>query len=560
MIQVAAVILTDENGRILICKRAQGASCAHLWEMPGGKLEPGETPEQAAVRECQEELGVQVVLGGVYAKTEYSYPDKTIEFTFFNGRIVSGEPEMRVHEEMAWVLPSQLKEYEFCPADVGLVQKLAADRQMERVQMPHTAAQLLRILHENGHEAWAVGGCVRDSLLGKNPTDWDLCTSAKPEEVKACFSGVYRVLDTGLKHGTVTVLADKETYEITTFRQELDYADHRRPQQVQFVSSVEEDLARRDFTINAMTMDVDGTIVDPFGGQQDLQDGILRCVGEPEKRFEEDGLRILRLVRFAATLGFSVEESTKKAAMEKRHILRWVAAERSIKELNAMLCGGYAAPVVAEYGLVLACLMPQIEPALTHPYSEDKTLWEHAADTLSDAEQNPLVRWAMLLRDVGKPYCGEGYRGHAEVSAQLAQEILHGLKLDKAGRNTICQLIRFHGVRPARDAVNVRRWMQLLGPEQLEYLVQIWRADAKVRGDSEEGLQAFCKELERCKEQDCWTVNQLAVTGGNLLTEGLAQPGPSTSRLLEWLLHEVVEGRVENTRQALLEQARKWSE
>ena len=169
MIQVAAVILTDENGRILICKRAQGASCAHLWEMPGGKLEPGETPEQAAVRECQEELGVQVVLGGVYAKTEYSYPDKTIEFTFFNGRIVSGEPEMRVHEEMAWVLPSQLKEYEFCPADVGLVQKLAADRQMERVQMPHTAAQLLRICTKTGMKPGLWGDVSGIACLEKIP-------------------------------------------------------------------------------------------------------------------------------------------------------------------------------------------------------------------------------------------------------------------------------------------------------------------------------------------------------------------------------------------------------
>ena len=211
MIHVAAVILTDEAGKILICKRGEGGSCAFLWEFPGGKLEEGESPEQAAVRECREELGLDITLGPAYASLDYSYPDKDIHFTFFNGRVTGGEMEVRVHEEARWVAPAEMKDYNFCPADVALGERLAWERQIELPVMPPMAAKLIGALNEQGFEAWAVGGCVRDSLLGKDPKDWDLCTSARPDQVKECFAGTYKVLETGIKHGTVTVLAGNET-------------------------------------------------------------------------------------------------------------------------------------------------------------------------------------------------------------------------------------------------------------------------------------------------------------------------------------------------------------
>lgn len=569
MIHVAAVILTDEAGKILICKRGAGGSCAFLWEFPGGKVEEGETPEEAAVRECKEELDLDVILGPAYAVLDYSYPDKDIHFTFFNGRVTGGELKMNVHEEACWVAPAELKDYNFCPADTGLVERLAWERQIELPIMPEMPAKLIGMLNEKGFEAWAVGGCVRDSLLGKDPQDWDICTSAKPEQVKECFNGTYKVLETGIKHGTVTVLAGGETYEITTYRAESDYEDHRRPEEVTFVNSLEEDLARRDFTINAIALAPDGTIIDPFGGQGDLKAGVLRCVGDAELRFSEDALRILRLLRFASVLGFDIEEETLQAAKNKRHMLRWVSGERMATEMTRLLCGKAAHKVIAENGDIFTHVMPEIEPSLTFTQKrggEEQNLWQHAADTLSYSPDIPQVRWAMLLRDIGKPYCREVlkggdslFEGHAEVSAQLADGILRRLKMDRKSRDTICQLIRFHGIRPATGEVSVRRWLQLLGPEQVESLVHIWWADASSHHARAESLQSFEKTLsETIAQAGCYAPDQLAITGGNLLTAGLAQPGPSMSNLLDWLLHEVVEGRVENTKEALLQKAKEW--
>ncbi len=569
MTHVAAVILTDETGKILICKRGEGGSCAHLWEFPGGKVEEGEAPEAAAVRECQEELDLEITLGPVYASMDYSYPDRDIHFTFFNGRVTGGDLKLNVHEDVRWVAPAELKDYTFCPADVSLVERLAWERQIELPVMPPIAATLIGMLNERGFEAWAVGGCVRDSLLGKEPKDWDLCTSAKPEQVKECFAGTYKVLETGIQHGTVTVLAQNETYEITTYRAEGEYEDHRRPEAVTFVDSLEEDLARRDFTINAMAMGPDGTIIDPFNGQVDLKAGVLRCVGNPAQRFEEDALRILRLLRFSAVLGFTIEPETHKAAKEQRHMLRWVAGERSVKELTRMLCGKAAHRVVAENGDILAHVMPEIEPALTFVQQrngKEENLWLHAAETLAYSSDIPEVRWAMLLRDIGKPYCQQAgsetnslYEGHAEVGAQLADAILRRLKTDRKSRDVVCELIRFHGIHPVTDRVSVQRWLQLLGPKQLTSLVHIWWADAMAHRVKADSLKAFEKTLiDLIDEGFCYSVDQLAITGGNLMTEGLAQPGPSMSNLLDWLLHEVVEGRVENNKEALLNKAREW--
>lgn len=571
MIHVAAVILTDEAGKILICKRGEGGSCAFLWEFPGGKVEEGESAEQAAVRECKEELGLDITLGPAYASLDYSYPDKDIHFTFFNGRVTGGEMEVRVHEEACWVAPAEMKDYNFCPADVALVERLAWERQIELPVMPAMAASLIGALNEQGFEAWAVGGCVRDSLLGKDPKDWDLCTSARPDQVKECFAGTYKVLETGIQHGTVTVLAGTETYEITTYRAEGDYEDHRRPEEVTFVNSLEEDLARRDFTINAMAMGPDGTVIDPFGGQGDLKNGVLRCVGDPAQRFGEDALRILRLLRFASVLGFAIEEETLAAAHAKKSLLRWVSGERMAREMTQLLCGKAAHRVAAENGEVLAYVMPEIEPALTFTQKRggaEQNLWQHAADTLAYAPDLPEVRWAMLLRDIGKPWCRETlkegdstFEGHAEVSAQLADCIMRRLKVDRNSRETICQLIRFHGIRPATGDVSVRRWLNLLGPHQVNSLVHIWWADVSSHHAKGENLKAFEKTLaDTIKNAGCYATDQLAVTGGNLLTAGLAKPGPSMSNMLDWLLHEVVEGRVENTREALLAKAREWQE
>ena len=216
------------------------------------------------------------------------------------------------------------------------------------MQMPENVRALLLRLQESGYEAYAVGGCVRDSLMGTEPADWDICTSALPEETKACFDG-FRVIETGLKHGTVTVLYGGEPFEITTFRHDGDYVNHRAPEQVSFVRSLREDLKRRDFTINAMAAGLDGGIRDPFGGQADLENGLIRCVGDADRRFQEDALRILRAMRFASRLGFQVEEETEAAMERNRKLLLEISGERIYKELSGILMGQNAPQVLERY-------------------------------------------------------------------------------------------------------------------------------------------------------------------------------------------------------------------
>ena len=343
---------------------------------------------------------------------------------------------------------------------------------MERAPQP--VREMLALLRESGHTPYLVGGCVRDSLLGCAPQDWDICTSAAPEQTEACFAADRTIL-TGARYGTVTVVRGGVPYEITTFRAESGYADSRHPDRVDFLRELAPDLARRDFTVNAIALAPTGALIDPFGGQEDLCSGVLRCVGDPARRFAEDALRILRLLRFASVLGFSVEENTARAAREQRDGLRAIAHERVYAELNKLLCGEHAAAVLLEYPDILGVVLPEILPCVgfdqRNPH-HSFDVWEHTARAVAAVPPTRELRWTMLFHDLGKPQCmtldaqGVGhFYGHTARSAQMAEEIMARLHFEKALRDGVrARLACFDDLFPPKRAA-IHREMAKRGRE-----------------------------------------------------------------------------------------------
>ncbi len=436
---------------------------------------------------------------------------------------------------------------------------------METLVLPERVQYLLSRLEAAGYGAYAVGGCVRDTLLGRTPEDWDLCTSALPEETERCFQDL-RVAETGLRHGTVTVILEGQPFEITTFRQDGAYVDHRRPEQVRFVTSLTEDLRRRDFTVNAMAVGLDGILRDPFGGREDLAAGRLRCVGDPDRRFEEDALRILRAMRFSARLGFSVEARTAEAMERRRDLLHAVSGERVYRELTGILVGNTA--VLGRFQTVLAEVLPEILPAVgflqQNPHHR-RDVWGHTLEALGYSRPDPLVRWTLLCHDLGKPDCftvdrqGVGhFYGHPARSAELAEGILRRLHADRETIETVRTLVACHDSGAPAERKNVRRWIGRFGPDTLLRLLEVQRADclahvmtprAKARYENVMRFAALTRQVLR--EERCFSVRDLEVRGEDVLALGV-QPGPEVGQLLQCLLTEVLEERCPNQRPALL--------
>ncbi len=435
-----------------------------------------------------------------------------------------------------------------------------------RIELPAQVEAALARLAAAGYDAAVVGGAVRDALRGVPAGDWDIAAAARPEETERIFSDC-PMIETGLKHGTVTVLLDGLPLEITTYRTEGAYTDHRRPDAVRFTASLTEDLARRDFTVNAMAYRPETGLADPFGGAADLAAGVLRCVGEPERRFREDALRILRGLRFAATLGLEPEPSAARALHNCRGLLSAVAAERVQGELTGLLTGPFAGRVLLEYGDVLAAVIPELAPMFgldqRNPH-HDRDLWAHTAAVVDAAPAEPVLRWAALLHDVGKPPCfslgpdGVGhFYGHASKSADLAEAILTRLRLDNARRERVTALIRLHDLPLLPpDRKQVRRLLNRLGPEGAAELIALHRADAAglaapYRGRVEEyaGVQALLDGL--LAERACFSLRDLAVKGDDLLALGLR--GRAVGEGLNACLAAVMAEEVPNDRAALLE-------
>lgn len=445
-------------------------------------------------------------------------------------------------------------------------------RANERIIVPPETAHLLMRLNRAGFSAYVVGGCVRDSLLGLSPADWDICTSAAPEQTAACFSDC-RTVPTGVKYGTVTVLLQDVPYEITTYRAEAAYSDRRHPDAVAFLPTVEGDLARRDFTINAMAADAEGNVLDLFGGRDDLARGLIRCVGKPEERFEEDALRILRALRFAARLGFHVEDATAAAIHAKCGSLEAVAEERLHKELSGLLLGGDAPRLLREFSDVLYVPIPELAAAKgfcqfnpNHRYD----VWEHTLAALSASECEEILRLAVLLHDVGKPSSfsmdknavGHFY-GHAVVGAAMTERILRRLRYDGETVRLVTTLVRSHD-RPLPETPKAaRRLLALLGQEGACRFLRLRRADLMGKGTmtSAQIEQSTLKaeQLVREEQRSCFDLQGLAIDGNVLLALGVPK-GPEIGRLLKRLLQAVVEEELPNEPQELIQYAQKIRE
>ena len=433
--------------------------------------------------------------------------------------------------------------------------------------IPSFVQETLRRLETAGYSAHCVGGCVRDALLGVPPHDWDITTSARPEAVTALFSG--HCIPTGLLHGTVTVLTPGGPLEVTTHRKDGAYLDNRRPSAVDFSASLEEDLARRDFTVNAMAVDLRGALTDPFGGQEDLSAGLLRCVGDPETRFREDGLRVIRGLRFAAQLGFSLEPETAAAVRRCRGLLKNMAAERLEAELTRLLCGRVPLPVLLAYPEVLGIILPELLPSVGFdqqtPY-HCYTVWEHSVRALAAVPPEPVLRWTMLLHDLGKPASfsldegGQGhFYGHGEESRRLAAAALGRLKMAHQPRDAILELIRCHDYPLSPTPKLVRRALGRFGEETLRRLIAIQRADNLAQAPAYRGRQTHLDQVEAAlegtlRDGQCFTLAQLAVNGRDLAALGLE--GPAIGAALRALLEDVVEGRSPNDRAVLLAAAK----
>lgn len=437
--------------------------------------------------------------------------------------------------------------------------------------MPKTVQEILRALEQAGFEAWCVGGCVRDTLLGRVPGDWDVTTSALPEETMAVFGA--DAFPTGLKHGTVTVRRAGESVEVTTYRVDGDYHDHRRPDSVTFTRSITEDLRRRDFTVNAMAMDLRGNLCDPFGGRADLKAGLLRAVGDADRRFNEDALRILRGLRFSAVLGFTIEAATADCLRRNRWLLQDIAAERIQVEFFKLLCGPGAVDVLRGYPEVIGVFWPELLPMVgfdQRNYHHCYDIWEHTLHAVDATPCDLILRCTALLHDVGKVNCftvdekGIGhFYGHPKVGARMADEMLRRLKCANDTRETIVRLVEWHDKNIPRTEKSVRRALMHLGEKDLRRLIAIKRADNLAQAPEFHGTQAEIDKFEAIMEQllaekACFSRKDLAVNGKDLTA--MRYQGKMVGDILEALLEQVVDGELPNEREILLKTVETFSQ
>lgn len=439
------------------------------------------------------------------------------------------------------------------------------------MNLPENVAAAIQTLENAGHCAYAVGGCVRDWLLGKPAHDYDLCTDAAPAQIRAVFAG-YRQVLAGEKHGTVGIVFGDEVIEITTFRTEGGYDDARHPGWVAFVSDITEDLSRRDFTVNAMAYSPKRGLCDPFGGREDLKNGVIRAVGNPEKRFSEDALRILRGLRFAARLDFSIEQATFDAMLAQKRSLNYLARERVFEELGKLLlCAD--AEMLLRFAPILSCAVEELAPMVGFDQCSPHHAYDVFTHTAFVTENVPCtlpLRWAALLHDVGKPACftqdatGRGhFYGHAKVGAEMADSILRGLKAPTALRENVVFLIANHMTKLTEDKKLLKRFCAKWGMENTRALLSLQRADMGSKGTGEfqdddlfSRIESFLCEIEA--ENACLSLKDLAVRGQDMLALGLE--GSAIGRTLTALLDAVIDERLPNEKAALLSAARKGME
>ena len=442
---------------------------------------------------------------------------------------------------------------------------------MNKIDMPNGAALILSMLKRCGFDAYVVGGCVRDSLLGLKPKDWDICTSALPEQVENIFKN-NRIIETGLKHGTVTIIMDDGQYEVTTFRTDGVYSDCRRPDSVTFVRNIEDDLARRDFTINALAYD--GTrLIDLYGGMLHLEQEVISCVGNADDRFNEDALRIMRALRFASVYGFKIADETARAIHKNAKLLNNIAVERINAELCKLLCGKGALQILLDYNDIIAIIIPEFRSCIGFDQNNryhQYTVYDHIAHAVDNYKGTDLtVKLALFFHDIGKPTCytedekGGHFHGHGVPSRDITERVLQRLRFDNKTRKDVVELVLYHDSIIEPTLKTVKRWLNKIGKEQLLRLLDIRMADILAHA---EGTQK--SRIERCvtvrelmnsiiSEEQCFDIKDLLISGTDVLNLGVPQ-GKLVGEILNHLLDKVISGELANKRKVLINEAKSY--
>jgi len=469
------------------------------------------------------------------------------------------------------------------------------------IHIPNEVKFIIDTLEENGFEAYVVGGCVRDAVLGNVPDDWDICTSALPEQTASCFEG-YHIFETGLQHGTITLRLNHKSFEITTYRVDGTYSDNRRPDNVEFTRDLKNDLSRRDFTINAMAYNPRVGIVDYFDGTSDLQERIIRCVGDADTRFQEDALRIMRALRFASALspaflstpghkrtdplcrpehkrtdplcpselpGFSIEKSTSDAIIRNKELLNNIAVERIAVELNKLIVGTNVGEILLSYTPVFEVIIPELSDMVGFNQNSSYhhlDVWGHTVESVINAPKDVALRLTMLFHDIAKPQCytevdsvGHFY-GHPQVSSDMAREILNRLKYDNDTIKTVTTLILYHNTDFHPSPKHIKRWLNKIGEEKLRQLIDIIKADSLAKSEYRREAQLLQLEEvllvldEIIEEQQCFSLKDLAVDGRDLIAIGITE-GTEIGTTLKKLLELVINEDIENEKDALLRRA-----
>lgn len=436
------------------------------------------------------------------------------------------------------------------------------------IRLPDGCRFIIGRLRQNGYKGYAVGGCIRDSLLNRTPNDWDITTDALPERVVELFSDI-PVLLTGIQHGTVTLMLDNEPYEVTTFRIDGDYSDGRHPDRVSFTTSIEDDLARRDFTVNAMAYNDEDGLIDPFGGSKDLEKKIIRCVGEPERRFHEDALRLLRAVRFSAQLGFSIEQNTLSTLKKLSPSITLVAKERIFSELKKTVTAPSASDALRLAPDPFFAAVSELSVIRSTPQNSRYHIydvWEHTLHALEHTPQDTVSRLAVLFHDVGKGVCRtvgkdgfDHFYGHPVHSAELTRNALRALRCDNKTLHDVVTLVELHDTYFPMRPAKFRRLLARLGYPLFFKLLDVSHADSKAHAPW--CIEERCSALEEARrealrlqsENYCLTLKQLAVTGHDLTALGVN--GRMIGEILHSLLDEVIIGQAPNDRAVLLNRA-----
>lgn len=442
-----------------------------------------------------------------------------------------------------------------------------------RIDLPKEVEDILRILNDNGYEAYIVGGCVRDKILGRTPHDWDICTSSSPEEVIKVFEG-FRVIETGLKHGTVTVMLNNEPFEITTYRIDGKYSDNRRPDSVDYTLNLEDDLSRRDFTINAMAYNSENGLIDPFHGLYDIENKSIRCVGTPTFRFQEDALRILRAMRFSIQLNFKISNSTFEAMIANKNLLTNVSNERINTEFMKMLESHK--PILEHFqGCrdIISEFIPEFISCFDFNQNNPYHMYDvyvhilHSVDNYTGDDMK--VKLALLFHDIGKPSCysedhnGGHFIGHGIVSSDMANEILRRLKFDNDTIKSVIDLVLYHDSTIEPNYKTVKRWLNKIGELQFRRLLEVRTADMKAhsninienRLEKQKQLHELLESI--ISEEQCFSMKDLKVNGRDLIKLGYKE-GRQVGAALQVLLDCVIANEIENDKEKLLELAKRW--